>query len=253
MSRTRLLLSIYKWIVQQIKRFIYREIPEDYAVILSEHSAYYRNLNESNREKFLQRLAVFIGDTSFSTKEGIKITRKVKVIISSAFIQITFGFKDYTLRDFNNIYIAPMAYSYKHIDHLLSGDVNISLMRVSMSWPCVKKGFKIEDDAVNVAIHEFGHCLTIENFSEPFVGNFFPKSRWMEWLKPAQRNMELIRSRKNKIIRNYAGSNIMEMFAVSLETFFERPVELKAQAPELFNTLKHMLQQDPTDIADPVL
>ena len=45
-------------------------------------------------------------------------------------------------------------------------------------------------------------------------------------------------------LRDYAFTNAYEFFAVTCEYFFERPVELKANAPRLYNIIRKMLNQD---------
>lgn len=43
----------------------------------------------------------------------------------------------------------------------------------------------------------------------------------------------------------YAATNAVEFFAVAVETFFERPVELRARHPELYGALAAYFRQDP--------
>ena len=96
----------------------------------------------------------------------------MKIVISSAFTQVTFGLKIVTFSKFNTIFIAPSSYTYKKVNQFFDGDVNIKTSRVNLSWPAVKRGFKISDDALNLCIHEFGHCLIIENPKRKYIGIF---------------------------------------------------------------------------------
>ena len=65
--------------------------------------------------------------------------------------------------------------------------------------------------------------------------------------------MEMIRRGENRFLKNYGGKNMQEMFAVCIETFFEKPDEFRYQLPELFDSICELLNQDPTLRENPVL
>ena len=86
----------------------------------------------------------------------------MKVLIASAFTQITFGLKKNRLAVFKSINVVPQPYSYLHTDLLFYGDTNYNTKTINLCWPLVEKGFTIPDDAMNLAIHEFGHTILLE-------------------------------------------------------------------------------------------
>ena len=48
-------------------------------------------------------------------------------------------------------------------DKRLVGHVDPDKTEIYLSWRAVKFGFAINDDAINVALHEFAHWLELEN------------------------------------------------------------------------------------------
>ena len=58
---------------------------------LSQYNTYYNKLSLKGKAKFLNRLLVFIKQKKFIGKEGLKIDELVKIVISSAAIQISYG------------------------------------------------------------------------------------------------------------------------------------------------------------------
>lgn len=215
-------------------------------------NTYYQGLSKENKDIFQIRTLIFLFHTNFDSKPGFLLTQKMKTIISSAFVQITFGLNFHTLSKFNHVFITPTSYAYKHNNILLDGDVNPHTKRVNMAWPAVKKGFKINDDALNLAIHEFGHCLLFENASRPYISRIFKKRAFEEWKIEAQKKFDTIKAKENKILRDYAGTNIIELFSVSLETFFERPQSFYNQEPELYLSMAKLLKQDPRNKLNPL-
>lgn len=73
------------------------------------------------------------------------------------------------------------------------------------------------------------------------------------WTERALEKMERIRRQENQFLKNYGGKNIHEMFAVCVEAFFEKPDEFRYYLPELFDSLRELLNQDPTIRQNPPL
>ena len=46
-------------------------------------------------------------------------------------------------------------------------------------------------------------------------------------------------------LRPYAATNPSEFFAVATESFFDRPLDLRAAEPELYDVLRSYYRQDP--------
>lgn len=220
--------------------------------ILWTSNSYYKNLSESNKHIFQIRTLLFLWTTNFNSKPGFLLTNKMKIIISSAFVQITFGLKIVTLSKFNNIFITPKSYTYKNHKAVFDGDVNLYTKRVNMSWPAIEKGFQITDDALNLSIHEFGHCLIFENATKSYLWRIFKERDFEHWKNHAKKKILKIKSKENIVLRDYAGTNLLEFFSVSLETFFEKPDYFEYNEPELYLSLSKLLNQDPRHKSNPI-
>ena len=231
----------------------YKQNHEYFEHVLEHHSDYYKGLDYDSRTLFLQRLAVFIVSTNFSSEDGFDILPEMKVVISSAFVQITFGLRKFRLKRYNNIFVAPQAYSYQFDQRLLAGDINGVLNRISLSWPHVLKGFEIPDDAINVAINQFSRCLTLENFSKSFFGRFFDQRLWDVWMQEGIKGQKLLRGTNKFGDVDFSNNEMMEMFAVTMVTFFERPEDLATHLPSVFDAMKQLLNQDPRNASNPTL
>ncbi|MGI9532777.1 zinc-dependent peptidase, partial [Lutimonas sp.] len=180
-------------------------------------SFYYRKLSDLNKSIFCIRTLIFYRSTNFDHERNFELTLEMKLLISSAFVQITFGLKRDRLHILNNIFIAPRNYSYRHIDKLFKGDVNLNTKTVSLAWPAVQNGFNAPDDGINLCIHEFAHCLIIENSKSNFLSAIFDHRLLESWKKLGRKKVQKIKKNDSNFLRDYAGTNLMELFAVSLE------------------------------------
>jgi Mlc titration factor MtfA (ptsG expression regulator) len=220
--------------------------------VLETSNTYYKNLSEVNKKTFQIRTLVFLWTTNFSTEQGFLLTNKMKIIVSSAFVQITFGLTINTLKKFNSVFIAPRSYSYKNNKALFKGDVNLYTKKVNLSWPAVAHGFDVSDDAMNLTIHEFGHCLIFENASNTYLSKVFKDEAFENWKQQAIIKFQKIKLKQNKVLRPYAGTNLIELFSVSLEAFFEQPDFFEKHEPALYASMIKLLRQDPRRKLNPI-
>ena len=228
-------------------------IPANHHEILQEYSAYYRGLNDQNKQRFLHRLYLVIRFTRFIPQDIPKVTLAMKVLIGSAIVQIAFGLDQYIFRHFNKIFVVPRSYTYPGYPYRMVGDVNVYDKSVSLSWPHVKVGFEITDDAHNIALHEIAHCLILEDRFRIISDAFIESEDWAKWEQDSSPIFKALQNGEKKILHPYGGSNTMEFFAVCVETFFEKSNELKEQEPELYNRLAKLLRQDPMNAQNPVI
>lgn len=241
------------YIKYQILGFFFKQATKNEVnSVLLKWNAYYKGLSTVNQAIFQNRTLLFLKTTRFLSDSNFFVSHEMKIVISSAFTQLTFGLKTATLSKFNTIFITPSSYSYKNRNQLFDGDVNIKTNRINLSWPAVERGFKISNDALNLCIHEFGHCLLLENTKTTYF-SIFSKANFIQLKNTALQQMEKMRKTENSFLRPYASENFMEFFAVSLEAFFEKPQEFSKELPILYDSLARLLRQDPRRKRFPIL
>ena len=229
-----------------------RHIDADYHKILNHHSAYYRNLNLFNQSEFRKRLFILLNLLSFSSAQIPVVTREMRAVIGCAIIEITFGLDYYLPKYFTKIVVMPRRYMYPGYGQPFLGHVDFGRHVIYFSWQDVKTGYGISDDALNVAMHEMAHVLEVENNYRVIFRKFFDKVKWDDWAELAFKKMQVIRNKRNEMLKSYGGANMKEMFAVCIETFFEQPEAFKSNLPELYQSMVELLRQDPTVAGNPL-
>ncbi len=227
-------------------------VPDYVDTILNHYSPYYRNLSDSNKEKFNRRLLLAAKKLEFIPNNFPAVTNEMIVLITSALIQITFGLRNYKILRFTKIYVVPYNYNFGEYQNLL-GHVDYREQCICMSWPSVQEGFIIPDDAMNVALHEIAHALQAENRFRILFNKFFSDFHLNAWEKEGVKKLYTIRQKQNKFLNDYGGINMLEMFSVCIETFFEQPEAFQKNLPDLFNSVSALLKQNPMLKGDPRL
>lgn len=219
--------------------------------ILESNSTYYQHLSPNEKNRFAARLVLFLKIIHFQAGRNFRVTLEMKIIIAAAAIQVTFGLKRYLFKYFRRIIVQPNQYQIPELRENLLGHVDKNRRTITLSWPNTEYGFHIPDDAHNVALHEMAHVILFENSLRLRVHEFFTRPHWEYWLEKAEPQFMLNQNRKNILLKEYADNNMMEMFAVSVETFFEQSEPFKKSLPELYKALVQLFQQDPSNATNP--
>ncbi len=215
------------------------------------HSSYYRDLHPSLKATFQKRQAKLLRKLRFRALGGVNLNPGMSTLISSAMIQITLGLRQYIPTYFRTVRIAPSSYHHRAVEGLMRGDVNLDRRRITLSWPAVREGFLIEDDAQNTALHEISHFLDLETTVLKKHGHFFDPNRWEGWEQAAIQRIANQLGRP--VTRRSAHHNLKELFASTMEIFFERPEALYQLSPPIFSAMSQLLQQDPRNRTQPLL
>jgi len=112
--------------------------------------------------------------------------------------------------------------------------------KMILSKKAIVNGFASDVDGQNTALHEFIHLLDGADgdidgipqalLSKPFV---------LPWLRLIEVEMAKIHSGQS-VLRDYGGTNTAEFLAVASEYFFEKPMQLEQEHPDLYAILAEM-------------
>lgn len=222
--------------------FFKNELSKNQLSILKKEFSFYNKLDKKDQEIFQHRLATFIKRKNFIGREGIEPNDEMKTLISATAVMLTFGFRDYLIDIIDKIIIYPEAYYSQINETYHKGEINPQMKTIVFSWEDFKHGYHIGDDNLNLGIHEFGHAIHLNAFSNNdissliFADGFISLTNFLQYRKMVRD--DLIAS---KYFREYAYTNHYEFFAVLLENFIETPKQFKAQFPRLYNFMKQML------------
>lgn len=223
--------------------FMQRRLPSQYEAYLVRNEKYYRSLSPKMQRSYGSRIMKFMDDKVFETRDGLRLSWDMQLMIASAAVKITFGLRDYMLSRFHTIIVYPDEFYSKVARGMVKGETHGSGVIV-FSWKDLKFGLDNSSDSLNLAYHEFAHALFIEHLMAPHEDEF--KEHYREWLLYVHNNSMLRKVHQKQIFRSYAATNEVEFFAVALENFFERPEHFKQELPDLYNHMVEILNQDPT-------
>jgi Mlc titration factor MtfA (ptsG expression regulator) len=210
----------------------------------NDQGGFYAALPRKDKARFERRVVELVYEKDW-IGHGMEVTREMKLRISAALAQLTFGFDDLLLLNFRRIVIHPDAYGNPRTGRRHIGDAAPQLRTLAFSWKHFVEGFNDPDDALNVGLHEAAHALWFENMIPNGEYDFLPSGPLQQWRELAEAEAELIRRGQPSFFRAYAATNQAEFFAVAVEYFFEQPVEYREHLPALYACMCKLLRQDP--------
>lgn len=220
--------------------------------ILLQHNSYYRKLSNQGRTKFMGRILYLMPKKRFLGYHDLKVTFEMRVVVLSALVQLTYGYRRFSLSGVKRIILYPQQFYSNYFKSDLKGLTGNDF--VTLSWDDTLKGFQDEDDNLNLAIHEFSHALVLN----------YHKNRNDDWALAnlhAEKDKEILRhfnihrnsEHPSPYLREYALANKHEFLAVAIEHFFETPMEFQSRLPLLYRDLMELLRQDPLNVTNDYL
>ncbi len=250
-----------------------KPFPEAWDAILRKDFPLWCVLPEEDRRELRRHILIFLDEKSFEGCAGLAITDEMRVLIAAQACVLLLGSSDKAsyYPTVSSILIYPHAYVASNTrtgpDGVVrqQGGVRLGEMAmgvtsrlsggpVVLAWDHVRAGASDMHDARNVVFHEFAHALDAQSGSVNGAPPLPARAMYRPWARVLGRSyqqlIEDIEHHHRHLIDAYGASNPAEFFAVVTETFFERPVSLKAQFPELYALLSAYYRQDPARLFD---
>lgn len=203
------------------------------------------------------KVNLFLGQVDFHGCNGLEVTEEMRLTIAAQACLMIVA-KDIWYDNLRTILIYPGAFKSRMVDHdglvVTEGDVvriGESWTRgpVILSWPHAEEGSAIDDDGRNVVLHEFAHQLDdLSGYTDgaPVLAHDHSEGEWDRAIAEAYwRLVDEVEAGRGTFLDPYGASAPEEFFAVIVEFFFERPVDLKREEPAVYGQLAKFFALDP--------
>jgi MtfA peptidase len=215
-------------------RVLRQPFPAPWKRFLAEYSLFYKSLDENGRKRFEQDVQIFLNDYSI---EGTR--RQVVPLVAAGVAALLHGRPTWEPPFQDGVVIFPG----ERFDRQFRPGKGYFAGMATRKGPllltetALEDSFKNPNDGYNVIYHEIAHYFDLAGASIPWRELFAE-----EWRKASE---------GRSFLRDYAGVNEAELFAVATEAFFENPWEMKKQSPELYEALKEFFNLDTIEILKP--
>jgi Mlc titration factor MtfA (ptsG expression regulator) len=224
------------------KKITYKQLSKLELAVLESQFSFYNKLTAKEKKRFQHRVSVFINNKQFVGRQDLELTTDMYVLISATAVMLTFGFRKYLIDLIDVIIVYPEAFYSTTNETLHKGEFNPKLKSLVISWQHFKEGYDIENDNLNLGVHEFAHAIHLSSFNNEDISAIIFNESFQELTSYLSKNESLrLRLIESKYFREYAYTNQYEFIAVIIENFIETPKQFKAQFPQLYLKTKQML------------
>jgi len=210
--------------------------PEQWRTHLNANVPFYRRLDPAGRERFETDIRIFLAEQHIYGVRGHNVPDDVKLLIAASAAILGHGLPDWDWPDVRDIVVYPTAFDEDYDvrgDHPMAGMVH-QQGPILLSERDLKMGFFKRRDGLHVGLHELAHVLDMATGSAdgiPAGLNWVATAPWVKIM--ADRIQKVQKGKIKRVLRPYAGVNEAEFFAVAVEVFFEKPMQMKSQDPDL--------------------
>ena len=235
--------------------------PQEWVAIVERNIAVYKNLPMPLRLQLRNLIKQFLHQKHFSGAGGLEITDEIRVTIAAEACMLLVNRKTGVYPALRYIIVYPSAFVVDRAQGSAEGVVSEgrkgllgeswSNGKVILAWDNVLHGSSNFVDGQNVVLHEFAHQLDSESGSTNGAPILAGKNCLRTWASTLSGEFEELQKDawkgKRSLIDHYGATNPAEFFAVSTETFFEKPAQMAKHHSELFEVLKNYYRIDPRD------
>lgn len=257
---------MFTWFTRRRREKLRRlPVPPDWVAIVEKNVPYANLLPPEDRAELMGHVQVFLAEKYFEGCGGLTLTDEIRVTIAAqACILLLHRETDYFAK-LVSILVYPSTYEVPGGRHVGGGmiatDPEARLGEswvdgvVVLVWDSVLSGSRNIHDGNNVVLHEFAHQLDQEDGVSDGAPVLPQRSMYATWARVLGHDFDqLVQNTAHhhrSLIDAYGATNAAEFFAVVTETFFEKPVQLRARHAELYEQLQGFYRQDPASLIAP--
>ena len=242
-----ILFLLYRSGYKKKQKIASYKLPDNAHELLVNFVSFYRLLDKEDKALFRDRVRDFLARTTI-TPIGDTVVEDLDLMLigASAIIPI-FAFPDWRYNNIEEILLYNNTFnkgdfgidgSYQSLLGMVgNGPLQGKMLLTQQS---LRGGFALPKDGKNTALHEFVHLIDKADGATDGVPEYLLDKPYIApWVKYMHEEIRRIHMGMSDI-NPYAGTNTAEFLAVISEYFFERPHQLKAHHPELYEILEHM-------------
>ncbi len=224
--------------------------------LLTRRFGFYSMLNDEDRAR-LEVLALgIVADKHWEAANGFELSDEIMVMISAQAAMLVLGLPDNSFRNVHTILVHPTTHvitgPHSQVQGLVSDEPMPILGLADFNGPVLLTWDTVLDDARhpgtghNVVFHEFAHKLDMLDGSADGTPPLADQDQFDHWVAVCTAAYEqVVGGYGGASLREYGGVNPGEFFAVATESFFDNPLELRAEHPDLYGVLRDFYRQDP--------
>lgn len=249
---------------EQLKDFFTDDLPEvafkdEWITLLRHNLPLYERLPAKLRETLHEKVGQFIATTFFEGCGELELSDEMILTVAAQACLLVIAHEGPPYPRLNTVLLYPSAFTTNHETVGPGGTIIQREVKclgeswdngtVILAWDSVRHGAINIFDGHNVTFHEFAHQLDAmdgDTDGVPLLENEEAYQTWANVLgEHANDLIDRVQRGRKTVLDEYGATAPEEFFAVATEAFFEKPKQLKAKRPGLYEELQKFYRVDP--------
>ncbi len=257
---------MFDWLTRRRRDALRRRpFPAEWRAVIDRNVPYAACLPPPDLAELIGHVQVFLAEKHFEGCGGQEITDEIRVTIAAQACVLLLRRdadiypKLVSVLVYPSTYVAPGGHRTR--EGFVSDDPQVRLGESSwrdavvLAWDSARAGAAGMRDGHNLILHEFAHQLDQESGTANGAPILPESEMYEDWARVLggeyQQLVRQVDVGEPTLIDPYGATNPAEFFAVVTEIFFERPIDLRAEHPELYEQLQRFYCQDPAALLEP--
>ena len=215
---------------------------------------HWSRLTDTELDRMRMLVSRFFHGRRWEAAKGMDLTDDVKVLISAQASMLLLGLELDEYADVSSIIVHRSTVRLSGPRPTGGGTWSSGTQRLAgqasykgpvvLSWSAARRGARRPEQGQNVVYHEFAHRLDMLDGITDGTPPLDDKAAVARWVEVCTAAFDRVHDGES-VLRDYAGTNPAEFFAVATELFFNRPDDLCEHEPALYGELRSFYGQDP--------
>jgi len=234
-------------------------LPDDWRQLLAARSGQWALLDDDERTRLGELAELLLTTKRWEAARGIALTDPIRTLVAAHGALLVLGLDERWFDQVGTFVIRGRAMArerphatWGRVDGVVDGSPGIIDGQadhgdgpVMVNWSAFRREARNPRCGRDVVLHEMAHKLDMLDGTVDGTPPIDDAALRQRWIGAGTAELEALRAGESRRLRGYAATNPGELFAVAVELFFTRPLEMEAEAPDLYEPLRDMLAQDP--------
>jgi Mlc titration factor MtfA (ptsG expression regulator) len=249
---------LFSWLRnRRRRRLLAAPFPEAWLEHLRRNVPLYALLSDAEQAALCDDLRLFVAEKHWEGCGGLALTDEVRVTIAAQACLLLLGIDRDSFDHVHTILVYPSGFrspeGWAGPDGVVRPDTGLLGQAwyrgpVILAWDSVLAGGR-DAQGRNVVLHEFAHQLDFLDGLMDGTPPLHSREQYRRWQQVMTAEYARLVAEaehgRPRVLDAYGATDPAEFFAVATECFFEKPVPLRQQHPQLYDVLRDYYRQDP--------
>jgi len=252
---------VLRWLNERRRReLLATPFPAPLQELVEQRTPAYELLDAGERARLRDLVQVFVAEKRWEGCGGLELTDEIRVTIATMACVMLLGRDHELFAGVETILVYPTVVELPTVRQYTrntpkgtvhagpTSGVRLPSGEIVLAWDVVREDAITRSDGANVVIHVLSHAIDVLDGLQDGVPPIADRAVRAAWTSAMQTAFDTHRARREdgevSFLADHALESPAEYFAVATESFFECPIDLARELPDVYGVLRSFFALD---------